>query len=444
MAATAWAQQESPAEWNLPPIVPRPAFMSEKPVMPDILLKDKREDFYVTGFPVIGVDDEEGVTLGAKLQLFNNGSRYDPFFRSSPYRSSHSITGVWTSNGVIRGLLEFDYPYSFGSDWRVRFAGGYVRNPINNYFGVGDATMGPLTFPGAPGVEFDDFDEYQAALDRVVGGQTYERYNRWRSEEIPFGFTFERDMLGGILRPIAGLRFGHVRVEDYSGRVIDGVVQERTRLRDDAESGRISGFDGGWNNFLKLGLTVDTRDFEPDPTDGVLIQSTAEIASRFLASDFDYQLITTSATGFWSPFGISPRLVLAGRAVYGMQFGDVPFFAQNTLATNQYDAFGLGGFRSLRGFKRNRFVGDSAVVIGGEARWSFAETYLGSQHLRFVLVGFAESGRVHDGVRLEFADWRSSFGGGFRLGWNLSTVISFDYAVSDEDAIFYLEVGQPF
>jgi outer membrane protein assembly factor BamA len=277
-----------------------------------------------------------------------------------------------------------------------------------------------------------------------VGGRTYKRYDRWESREFPFLLNFERDTLGGVLRPTAGIRIGYVDVKDYSGREIDGAIQEKTRLREDADAGKISGFDGGWVNFLKLGLTYDTRDYERDPTEGMVLQTTAEISTRYLGSDFDYQLVTTSAAGFWSPFGQSPRLVLAGRALYSMQFGDVPFFQMNTLASNQFDTNGLGGFRALRGFKRNRFVGDSVVMASGEARWSFAETHLGSQHLRFMLTGFGDIGRAHDGVRLDFADWRGAAGAGLRLAWNLATIISFDLAVSDEDKIFYLEVGHPF
>lgn len=222
------------------------------------------------------------------------------------------------------------------------------------------------------------------------------------------------------------------------------MIQEPTRLFDDAAAGRISGFDGGWNNYLKLGLSYDTRDLERDPSDGVLAQIAGELGTRVLGSDFDYQLVTTQVAGFWSPFGTEPRLVLAGRVGYSMQFGDVPFFSKQTIATTSYDVEGLGGYHTLRAYKRRRFVGDSAVFASAEARWSFVETYLGSQHLRFMLVGFGDGGRVHDGVRLDFDEWRGAYGVGFRLIWNLSTAVSFDLAKGDESEVFYLELGHPF
>ncbi len=42
---------------------------------------------------------------------------------------------------------------------------------------------------------------------------------------------------------------------------------------------------------------------------------------------------------------------------------------------------------------------------------------------------------------LKFEDWKVGFGLGLRLAWNLSTVISFDFGVSREDRVFYMELG---
>jgi len=70
---------------------------------------------------------------------------------------------------------------------------------------------------------------------------------------------------------------------------------------------------------------------------------------------------------------------------------------------------------------------------------------LGKQHLRFMLVPFLDTGRVFDSVGdTTFRDWKFDAGAGLRLAWNLSTVVSFDYARSGEGGLFYMELAHQF
>lgn len=108
------------------------------------------------------------------------------------------------------------------------------------------------------------------------------------------------------------------------------------------------------------------------------------------------------------------------------------------------EGFNLGGFGTLRGFKTKRFIGDSAVLLGGELRTFLTEWTLWGQHLRPGAALFAEAGRSFDGVDLHFRNWRAGYGGGLRLAWNLATIVSFDLGVSREDTIFYMELGTAF
>ena len=106
---------------------------------------------------------------------------------------------------------------------------------------------------------------------------------------------------------------------------------------------------------------------------------------------------------------------------------------------------GLGGHPTMRGFVRNRFVGDAAALANAELRWSFGEKIVYGQHLRFMLVPFVDTGRVFDSVGdTTLQDWKYDVGMGFRLAWNLSTVISFDYGRSSEGSMFFMELGHQF
>ena len=218
-----------------------------------------------------------------------------------------------------------------------------------------------------------------------------------------------------------------------------------TRLFTDQQAGKVIGFNGGWDNAFKIGLTFDSRDFEPDPASGVMLQAVGRISNRALGSDFNYEQVALSARGYQNLLGQSGRLILAERVTYAMQFGDIPFYSAPIIPATDGDITGLGGHATMRGFVTDRFVGDAAALVNGELRWSFGEKMFWGQHLRFMLVPFVDTGRVFNSVSdTTFSDWKLDGGIGFRLAWNLSTIISFDYGRSGEGSLFYMELGHQF
>jgi outer membrane protein assembly factor BamA len=429
---------------NFPPVLPPPDFLANKSAQPDLLLKDKPQNRYLTGFPALGWNPETGFIFGGAVQWFDNGPADSPFFRYTPYRQRVAAAVTGSTGGSTSAIIGYDQPYVGDSPWRVRGAGVFEQNKFQNYFGVGESTLGPLTYPGSP-LTYDKISDYQDALNQNVGGQTWARYNEYRKTQLGGGVTVERDYWGGWLRPLLGLQFTHVEVGDYTGDTVDDAVMQPTRLFTDNQQGKVIGFGGGWDNALKVGLTFDTRDFEPDPAEGVMLQVASRISTKALGSAFNYEQITFSARGFHNLLGDPGRLILAGRLTYVMQFGDVPFYSASTIPFTDGDANGLGGHPTLRGFVIDRFVGHAATYANGELRWSFAETRLWKQHLRFMLVPFVDTGRVFDSVGdTTLTRWKVDGGAGLRLAWNLSTIVSFDFARSSEGNMFYMVLGHQF
>ena len=421
-----------------------PDFMANKHPMPDQLLKDKRPDTYMVGFPAIGYDPESKFTFGAIGQIFDNGPTNSPFFRYAPYRERYAVGATASTGGNLRAFVGYDRPYLNDTPWRLRGAGLFAYTSYENYFGVGDSTLDPLTYPGST-QEYSNFDDYTDALNRNVNGQTWARYNQYRRTEGRGVVSVERDYLGGRLRPLLGLQFSYVDVHDYTGSDVDGAVQQETRLRSDYLAGRIVGFDGGWDNALKFGLTYDTRDFEPDPASGLMFQMAARVSTRALASSFNYQQLGLSMRAFHNLLAEPGRLILAGRLTYTMQFGHVPFYSTPIIPATDGDIRGLGGYATMRGYVQNRFVGEDAALANAELRWNLGETHFKKQHLRFMLVPFVDSGRVFNGVRQStFNGWKFDGGIGFRLAWNVATIVSFDYGISPEGGLFYMELGHQF
>lgn len=426
---------------NLPP----PSFVAAKNPMPDLLLKDKKENWYVTGIPQIGVDPEEGFGLGAELQIYDNGPADSPFFRYAPYRRRIVAGAVWTTGGAENVYFGYDQPYINDTPWRIRAYAGWFANKYTDYFGTGTQTLQPLNYPGSTQT-YQHFDDYQNALNQVVNGETWKEYNHYQSQRVLGSFNVEYDLLGGRLRPLAGVQLNYYNFKDYTGNIIDGAVMQETKLHEDARLGRISGVDGGWDNSLRAGLAYDTRDYEPNPTSGILAQTLVTGSTTAFGSGFNYGTAILSFSHFTSLMPSVTPLVFAGNYIYADRFGDVPFYAQNRLAL-PFDELktGLGGWMTLRGYHRNRFVGEVTALATWELRWSFAETTILKQHLRFMAAAFGDTGRVFDSLGgTTLRDWKFDAGGGLRLAWNVATVISFEYGMSEEGGLFYMELGHQF
>ena len=435
-----------PGATSAPSVPAPPDFMRDKPRIPDDTLKDKREGRYFTGIPVIGSEPESGVILGANVQWFDNGPKDSPFFSYAPYRKKVSATFDLSTHGRQDYALEYDQPYIADTPWRLRAYGAYRVEEFADYFGVGERTLGRLSFPGTPGVTYRRTNDYFDAQEVNRGGQNWARFNYFDKRQVTFLANLEHDYLGGLLRPLLGLQISHVDVRDYTGEDVKGAINQETLLRQDAREGRIRGFDGGWLNFARVGLTYDTRDYEPDPSSGVMAQALLEGTARWLGASSDFGHLTAKFQGYRRLVPDLTRLVLAVNAVYSAHFGVVPFYALPSLAApNEEGKEGLGGWTTLRGYYANRFVGKVKMHGSLELRWSPFDFTVWNQHFKPTLVPFVDAGRVFDKIgRFSLNDWKVAGGIGLRLIWNLATIISFDVGFSRESSLFYVELGHQF
>jgi hypothetical protein len=435
------AQEEvGPAAAEAPP------FLSARDPMPPELLVRKKDGWYVTGFPALGGDSEYGISGGVQAQIYDNGPTNSAFFPWTPYRKK--IAGGFTiaSQGRQQAFVLMDVPSLADTPWRLRFYGGYVHDEKAPYFGVGTATLGPLAYPGSTET-YSRYPDYVAALDEVVNGQTWSHYIRYDRRQWLGSVNLEYSLLGGRLRPMLAFQMAHISVEDYTGQEFDGGLEQPTHLYLDHQAGRITGFDGGWDNSLRFGLAYDTRDYEPDPTRGLLAQFLVAGYLPAFGDPQSYGHVTAQVSGYQPLLpSRSSRLVLAGNLGYSFKFGDAPFYAMPVLALPGNEIrHGLGGFYTLRGFNSDRFTGKVAAYTSGELRWNFAEARFWKQHLKFTLAPFVDAGRVFNSAGdFSLDDWKLSGGAGLRLAWNLATIISVDVGVSGENTMIYAEIGHAF
>ncbi len=437
-----------------------PSFLQNKPLNFDT--DNKKEGYYFTGLPEIGFDPSNGWELGALVDFFQNGPRSSPFFLYTPFRHHLQAQVNFSTLGYQQHYLDYDAPYVLGSPMRVRAELMFERNTSANYFGAGEAGLAPLSFQGR---SYGTVAAQTAAASALHpdGKTASPRYNHYRYNKPSGWVGLERDFGGGRFRVQYGVIVQRWWVDTYDGQAIQGVdpqgrsvpaIEGATKLGQDCQRGVLTGCGGGWNNLLKAGFAYDTRDFEKNPRSGVFADATGEWSSGALGSSFDYVRLTMIGRFYASPlkrFAPALRapgagftfsdLVVAGRLLYSMLSGAVPFFAMDTLASTKGDDMGLGGERTLRGYLQDRFIGHDAVVANAELRWNFVHFPILGEEFALQLAPFFDTGRVFDKPSLALTSWKPSAGAGLRVAWNQSTLVMFDFAGSQEDGLnVYIDI----
>lgn len=428
-----------------------PDFMRNKKRMTDSDLADKQEHGYFTGLPLINSDPDTGVGFGARVYYYDNGSRDDAIFAYTPYR--HRVYGqaYGTTNGFQFHEIDYDGPYLAGLPLRLKATLAFERNNAAHYFGLGEGSLDRLRFPGSP-VKYATASAYDDALRTLrPDGTAFTRYNQFILTRPQGYVTLERDFFGGVVRGLVGLSVSHATIDTWSGRSVStttnaDAIEATTKLDADCGAGKVVGCAGGWNNSLKLGVVYDTRDFEPDPNSGMLLELTGELSGKFTASDYDWARLTFAPRFFYSPFPEVADLVFAARVVTSVQTNGVPFFGMDQLSMTDGNRAGLGGLRTIRGFAQNRYVGKFATLMNLEVRWTFVEfNVTKKQHFGLILAPFFDVGRVFDSISdFKFDRFRNGQGAGLRVAWNQATILVIDYGISREGSNLYINFNHPF
>jgi len=414
-------------------------------------LARKNQRGYFTGLPLFAFSTDIGFGAGARAYYYWNGLKSDPRFASTPYLHRIFLQGFASTRGIQYHWLDYDAPKIAGTPYRIRSQLVFGRNISQNYFGLGNAALAPLTFPGAG--TFDKFADYSLAQQQVVSGQTFTKYDQFDLQKPLIIASVERLFANDHVRLLGGLGFSYATIRDYTGKQVDAIdagmavtaTQATTRLREDCDAGKLVGCEGGREGWLRLGVSYDTRDFEPDPNSGIFADLAIDAATVALGSEYDYVRMLGAVRGYWSPAPAAVDLVLAGRAFLQIQTRGTPFFSLDALPFTEDFHLGLGGHRTLRGYRQDRFVGRTMAATTAEVRWTFTRFRAARQKFALILVPFVDLGRSFDSSKaLTLSDWRVGYGGALRITWNLATVVTIDYGLSAEDTGFYINFRHMF
>ncbi|MCE9578135.1 MAG: DUF5982 domain-containing protein [Deltaproteobacteria bacterium] len=423
-----------------------------EPLSPGDLAR-KTEGGYFTGLPLAAFSTDIGVGVGARAYYYRNGRRDDPRFATTPYLQRVFLQVFASTGGVQFHWLDYDSPRVAGTPYRVRGQLVFGRNTNSNYFPLGDRAQTPLAFPGAVGT-FDRFRDYARAQQQVDAGTTYAKYDQYDLIKGLAIASVERLFLGDRVRVLGGLGFTYTHLGDYTGRTVDALdasggettaTEAPTRVHEDCAAGRLVGCAGGRESWLRLGLSYDTRDFEPDPNRGVFLDAAFDAATRALGSEYAYVRVLLAGRIYWSPIPTRADLVIAARAFAEYQSKGTPFSSLDALPFTEDSRSGLGGHRTLRGFRQDRFVGRVMAASTVEVRWTFTRFRLRRQRLALFAVPFADVGRAFDDLgSLSLAHWQLGYGGALRASWNQATIVTLDVGHSAEDTGVYVNFGHMF
>lgn len=431
--------------------------------MSDADLAKKKEGTFWTGIPDISSDPVTGFGFGLRSNIYWNGTRENPLFAYTPYLAKLKANAAYYTTNARELILSLDVPYYKGSRWRFRVDFKAQQNPSNLYFGSSERTLGALRLPSTPtgGQTYATFNEYDKARKTLRPGDSTEYAfvtdalsNRFRETEYMLNLKADRALGKGKWRVMCGYEIQHLSYKTFEGfkaEAIDSTGKTTTApngtslLRRDYEQGLIHGLNGGWVSLFQTALIYDTRDFEPDPSRGLYFELANEFSNPIIGSQFDFNKIFVQGR-YYQKIPVGPRTVFTARLGAGNIFGSkAPFFEYQDQWSPDGSINAMGGRQSLRGYRANRFLSRSMWFSNFELRVRLAETKIRKQRFSFTLVPFFDAGTVRDKWQdLNFNNVKTSYGGAFRIAWNQSTVLSFDYGISNEDKLFFFGIGQIF
>ena len=357
---------------------------------------DRRHYHYEYDFllplPVFGANPDDGFFLGANLLL----TKYN--FKKVPFGSIHNLAGsVAFATGGVDLAYTGDFTEVVGK-WNFA-VDALLRSDrfAFNYFGNGNETM---------------------RLD------TNFNFNRVRQSMFRVYPTLKKAW--GALG--SGFRIGPIYeqsvVENTPGRFITLDLDDDLPPIDTAELFNRRYFGG-----IKAGIDYDNKDNLQIPTRGIHFIANASWMTNLEHSDQDFTLLDAELT-IYQNIDPQARLVFATRVGAAHRIGDFPF----------YHSAILGGNNNLRGYRAQRFYGNTSFYHNTDLRLKLFSSVNKVLPFTLGIMGGFDYGRVW--LDDENSDkWHSAYGGGLWIAPVDFIVINLGLFRSDEEDRFTFTVG---
>lgn len=343
-------------------------------------------------YPILGYSSDIGFFGGGLFQRIDYADGIRPFLSNTVVDVTGSTRGKWA------GAFEYERTRMLGNPIRNRSRLAVERNPIYNYFGIGNQS------------EFSS-SEFDEGLYYLLQRRINARFELRK----PLYLVETKGGIEGVFRFKASYTYNDDRGAD-------------TRFVESSPPGA----EGGWVNTIGAGLIYDIRNNEFDPRSGIRAEIGADFSPKVAGNDYGYSFYFAELTSYIS---LVENTVFAQRIAAEHSYGKVPF----------YELPVLGNKDGLRGFALNRFLGESSVLYMAEVRsWLFR--FLDDQ-VKFGGHLFFDTGRVFSDAdsRRIFDNWKRTWGlGGAMSAFNPDLIFRGELGFSDESYRIYAGIGFAF
>ncbi|MBC6425139.1 MAG: BamA/TamA family outer membrane protein [Ekhidna sp.] len=365
---------------------------------PEINRYDRKAFEYDVLFPLvlIATNPDEGLAIGGGFAFTKHA------WRKKPFASNHSFSAV---SALATDAFAINYKATFTDvfgkwDLKPQIA---LEQPfgVNNFFGLGNTTA--FREGQFRGSDDNDIDYYRYQLERI---------------ETDLDLVKNIGALGNLT---IGGGYRSVKVNRNENRFI---------VNEFIDNDGTDNYLFNTNNYLKgrIGADVDTRTNKIMPQSGMTASANVEHFEAM--TDLSQSFTRLSADwSFYLGTKLPSSIVFANRLGVAHNVGDFEFFNANV----------LGGRENLRGFRRNRFHGETFFYHNLDVRiklFSFRSYIFPGQ---FGILGFHDVGRVW--IDNEDSDtWHTGKGFGVWLSPVNMFVLNFNYGFSDDGTLpsFYL------
>lgn len=348
------------------------------------------------GLPIVFPSPDSGLNIGLKLMLQN-------IRRQDPHKYELDAQVLVSDRGRFKHALRIDVPHAFSD--RIRFTGriAYDRDLTLPYFGIGnDVYLNPADVAKDQALFLNTRSSPSITLDSLL-------------------YAGKRFRLG----PIVGFRWTDVTYPNPSL-----LAQQRP-----------TGVDGGKTHYVGFGAIYDSLDWEPYPSQGAYHELFVRFHDRYIGSDFVFRRYTYTFRWYHR---LHRRLVFGQRWIAEFLDGDVPFFEMAALG-GSWPSIGWGADRFMRGYETNLFIDKARIAASFELRWDPIYFTVAGQDITVGFVPFVDIGRVAPSFdKFSTKGWKASLGLGIRVIAQTRLVVRGDFAVGQDGAAFYVNLGNSF
>ncbi|TDW48663.1 calcineurin-like phosphoesterase family protein [Flavobacterium sp. 270] len=313
----------------------------------------------ISGLPNIGFNPDDGVKVGVNLNYTVNN------FKQNPYTQKHILNAFYY---FATGGLEFNYAAHFPGllgKWVIDVESQYTTpNFAKNYFGYGNETINEDQ-------KYDmDYNRVRIQQFKVSGAVRH--VGRYGSE-----FSFQSFL-------------EQMKVEDTDGRFINtpGIINS-----DVFESKVFGG--------AKIKYSFKNSDFKAKPTLGMAFVIEASWTANLDDTKQNFPTLE-SILGFTHKIDKNGKLILA------------TYLKGKAILNNNYEFYQgavLGGDKDLRGYRNERFLGNSYFSQSSDLRLTIGKIQRTVAPLTYGILGGFDYGRIWlDGEQSK--KWHQDYGGG--------------------------------